>query len=115
MGPLPAPREENVMKVPPTRCLQRAILGRPGRISTASADRTLRRGYDSVTFAAHAEQRPPACSPVDRIRAGTRATYLRPSGRVDDLELTLRHTDVVVAPCSMMGGRVPMMAPEVRP
>jgi hypothetical protein len=79
------------------------------------ANRTLRRGYDSVTFAAHAEQGPPAWSPVDRIRASTRATYLRRSGQVDDLELALRHTDVVVAPCSMMGGRVAMMAPEVRP
>lgn len=52
--------------------------------------------------------------PLDRIRTGKSAAYLRRSGQVDDLEFILRHIDDVDAPCAMAGGRVAMMVPDVR-
>lgn len=52
--------------------------------------------------------------PLDRIRTGKSAAYLRRSGQVDDLEFILRHIDDVDAPYAMTGGRVAMMVPEVR-
>jgi 2-phosphosulfolactate phosphatase len=52
--------------------------------------------------------------PLERIRTGKSAAYLRRSGQTDDLEFILRHIDDVELPCSVTDGRVAMMVPDVR-
>jgi 2-phosphosulfolactate phosphatase len=52
--------------------------------------------------------------PLDRIRTGTSAGYLRRSGQTDDLEFILRHVDDVDLPCAVTDGRIAMMVPDVR-
>lgn len=52
--------------------------------------------------------------PLERIRTGKSAAYLRRSGQTEDLEFVIGHIDDVDLPCAVAGGRIAMMVPDVR-